>query len=104
MSGNALNLLSLTDVLRIHHFHLDGALITELCRLLNNDLQSQITQPTSLCVTTAFVRPFHLSDRLCIGHSVRDVCMDISVHSLRLNKKLFSNQEQKVTVPFGIAV
>lgn len=40
VSGNVLNVLSSTDVLRIHHFHLDGALITELCRLLNIDLQS----------------------------------------------------------------
>lgn len=78
VSGNALNVLSLTNVLRIHHFHLDRALITQLCSLLNNDLQSQITRPTSLCVTTAFVHPFHLSDRLCIGHRVRDVCKDIS--------------------------
>lgn len=49
VSGNSLNVLSLTDVLSIHHFHLDRALITELCRLLNNDLQVQITQPNSLC-------------------------------------------------------
>lgn len=60
VSGNVLNVLSLTDVLRIHHFHLDRALITELCPFLNNDLQSQITQTTSLCVTTALVQPLHL--------------------------------------------
>lgn len=49
VSGNILNVLSLTDILGIHHFHLDRALITELCRLLNNDLQVHITQPNSLC-------------------------------------------------------
>lgn len=79
VSGNVVNVLSLTDVLSIHHFHLDRALITELCRLLNNDLQSQITQLTSLRVTKAFMHPFLPSDRLCIGHDVRDVCVDISV-------------------------
>ncbi len=79
VSGNVLNVLSLTNVLRIHHLHLGKALITELCRLLNTDLRSQITQPTSRCITTAFVQLFHLSDRLCIRHGIRDDCMDISV-------------------------
>ncbi len=60
VSGNVSNVLSLTDVLRIHHFHLDRALITELCCLLNNDLPSQITQTSSLCVATAFAQPLHL--------------------------------------------
>lgn len=79
VSGNVLNVLSLTDVLRIHHFHLDRALITELCRLLNTELRSQITQPKSRCIAAAFVQLFHLSDMLCIGRGVRDVCVDISV-------------------------
>lgn len=79
VSGSVVNVLSLTDVLSIHHFHLGRALITELCRLPNNDLQSQITQLTSFRVTKAFMHPFPPSDRLCIGHDVGDVCADISV-------------------------
>lgn len=51
VSGNVLNVLSLTQTPCIHHFRLDGALITELCHLLN----SNFTQQTSLCVTAAFV-------------------------------------------------
>lgn len=70
------NVLSLTDVLRIHHFHLDRALITELCHLLNIDLQSEITQTTSPRVATAFVHPSHPSDRLSIEHDVQGVCAE----------------------------
>lgn len=78
--GNVLNVLSLTDVLRIHHFHLDRALITELCRLLNNDTQSLITQLTSLRATRVFFlcALAHPPVRLCMGRSVRNVCVDIS--------------------------
>lgn len=79
VSGNVLNVLSLTDVRRIHHLHLDRALITELCRLLNTELRSLITPPTSRCITTAFVQLFHLSDSVRIAHGAQDVCTDTSV-------------------------
>lgn len=58
-------MLSLADVLRIHHFHLDRALITELCRLLYNDLRSQIAHSPLLSVLQQLLcTHFHLSDRL----------------------------------------
>lgn len=46
---NILNVLSLTNVPGIHHFYLDGALISELCCLLNNYLQVHNAQPNCLC-------------------------------------------------------
>lgn len=75
---NGLNVPSLTDVLRIHHFHLDGALITELCRLLNNDLQSTDHTADISLRYYSFRAPVP-SDRLSIGHGVWDVSVDISV-------------------------
>lgn len=101
VSGNVLNVLSLTNVLRIHHFHLDRALITELCRVLNNDLQSHVTQPTSLRATTDIVHPFHPSDRLGIGHSVQDVCEDISVFCLATGE---GSRTKRDSAPFYIVV
>lgn len=60
--GNVLNVLSLTGVLHIHHFHLDGALITELCRLLSDD-----SRHFSVLLHTLFTR-FTPLTCLVLGH------------------------------------